>query len=241
LERTAEEEGMEPGTLVLEDGTVLPPDPAESVLRELYALDEDLSVRLSMIRAGDGSAVGPDGTSRSLNGPEDLRILRVTRSWADVVIVGGRTALAEAYRDIRLGAALTEARVADGYLWPPHIAIVSRSGDIPEGLDPQTTLVLTTADAPAASHPLAVIVGDAEPQGALVVERLAARGYSRLLCEGGPNVAALLVGTGLVTDYCLTTSPLPPGDGPQVPAVPEGARLLHSLAGAGYVMERWAA
>jgi hypothetical protein len=88
---------MERGSLLTEDGVLLPPDPSEAVLRALYEIEERPSVRLSMIQAPDHGAVGVDGKSGTLNGPEDLRILRVTRSWADVVIVGAQTARVEGY------------------------------------------------------------------------------------------------------------------------------------------------
>src|SRR5660398_275303 len=47
-------------------------------------------VRLGMIASADGRASGPDGSSRSLNGPADHRILRLLRAQADVVLVGAR-------------------------------------------------------------------------------------------------------------------------------------------------------
>jgi riboflavin biosynthesis pyrimidine reductase len=235
---TGKEKRMEQGSLVLEDGTVLPPDPAEQALRGLYAIGED-SVRLSLIRAADGSAVGPDGSSRSLNGPEDLRILRVTRSLADIVIVGAQTARAERYGDIRLRPELAAAREGT----PVHLAIVTRSGELPEGLTPSLTWILTTesgrANVPAAWSERVVEVGRESPDPGRVVRALRERGYERLLCEGGPRLATWLMDHGVVTDYCLTTSPLPPGAGATVPAVPEGAALLHTLRGGGFTMNRW--
>lgn len=230
---------MEPGSLVLEDGTVLPPEPGEPALRELYAIAPD-SVRLSLIQARDGGSVGHDGSSRSLNGAEDLRILRVTRSLADVVIVGAQTARSERYGDIRLRADLLEARGGA----PVHLAVVTRSGVLPDGLTPATTWVLTTADAAPEVRAQAgafrvLVVGDEAPDGETVVDALRASGFSRLLCEGGPSLAGRLVGAGVVNDYCLTTSPHPSGPGPRVPAVPEHARLGASLEGGGFTMNRW--
>ena len=231
---------MEPGSLVLEDGTVAPPDSAEQAIRPLYELPSGAGMRLSLIRAADGSAVGIDGSSRSLNGPEDLRILRVTRSLADVVIVGGRTARAESYGDIRLRAELLAARGSP----PPDLAIVTHSGAVPNGLDPERTWIVTTANAPAASMEgdLAgrlVIAGEDSLDPALMVTRLQTLGYRSLLCEGGPALAELMVAADVVTDYCLTPSPLPAGDGARVPRVPDRMRLAHTLRGGGYTMERW--
>jgi riboflavin biosynthesis pyrimidine reductase len=230
---------MEPGSLVLEDGTVLPPEPGEAALRSLYEIGPE-SVRLSLIQARDGGSVGPDGSSRSLNGPEDLRILRVTRSLADIVIVGAETARSERYGDIRLRAALLEARGGA----PVHLAIVTRSGRIPVGLNPETTWVLTTAAAVAdlgtrVGDDHILTVGDETLNAEELIAALRTNGFSRLLCEGGPSLASTLVEAGVVTDYCLTTSPHDSGPGPVVPAVPERARLGASLEGGGFTMNRW--
>ncbi|MES1170935.1 MAG: dihydrofolate reductase family protein [Actinomycetota bacterium] len=235
---------MEPGSLVLEDGTVLPPDPAETVLRPLYSIEERSSVRLSMIQASDRMAVGLDGTSRSLNGPEDHRILRVARSWADVVIVGAQTARVEGYGDIPMGPDFTEARLHDGMLWPPDLAIVTRNGRVPEGLDPLRTWIFTTEWGRAVNMkgPLAkrvIPVGKNEIDVFKIIGFLRMGGHRRILCEGGPALARLFLAQHAVSDYCLTTSPKPSSRGPKVPPVPERMQRAHALSGNGYVMERW--
>lgn len=234
---------MEQGSLVLGDGTAVPPDPSEKVLRELYAIDEG-TVRLSLIQAQDRMAVGLDGTSRSLNGPEDLRILRVTRSWADVVIIGGHTANVESYGDIKMGPELMAARVASGLKPLPDLAIVSRNGKVPEGLDPERTWIFTTewGRAKDIEGPLAHRVvprGKNDFDAFAMIGFLHMVGHRRLLCEGGPALASVLMAQHCIGDYCLTTSPKPSGRGPKVPPVPARMYNLHTISGAGYVMERW--
>ena len=237
---------MEQGSLVTEDGLVLPPDPAETLLRPLYEIDDRMNVRLSMIQAADRGAVGLDGTSRSLNGPEDLRILKVTRSWADVVIVGAHTARVEDYTDIRIGQELTAVReeTAPYYLSPPHLAIVTRNGRVPSGLDPSRTWIFTTEWGRAASiegslSDRTFIVGKDTIDMGRLMGLLWTAGHRRMLCEGGPALARMWLASGLVSDFCLTTSPRPSGRGPKVPAMPPRFRLLHTLTGGGYTMERW--
>lgn len=235
---------MEPGSLVTEDGVVLPPDPAETELRRLYEIDERMSLRLSMIQAADRSSVGLDGTSRSLNGPEDLRILRVTRSWADVVIVGAQTARTEGYGDIRMKPELVAARVESGLRPLPDLAIVTRNGRVPEGLDPTRTWIFTTEWGRAVSMegPLAHRVvprGKDDFDVYSMIGFLHMVGYRRMLCEGGPALARMVMSQHAVSDFCLTTSPKPPSRGPKVPPVPDRMRRVHSLSGNGYVMERW--
>jgi riboflavin biosynthesis pyrimidine reductase len=235
---------MEPGSLVTDDGTVLPPDPAEQQLRALYAVPPTTTMRLSMIQGADRGAVGLDGTSRSLNGPEDLRILRVARSWADVVIVGANTARTEGYGDIRLSPELQAARVASGLSPLPDLAIVTRNGRVPEGLDPERTWLISNEwgrakdlDGPLARRVL--IAGKREVDLGRAFNLLVASGYRRLLCEGGPQLARRFLDLKVVRDFCLTTSPRPAGRSPKVPPVPRYLSLEHRLTGGGFTIERW--
>ena len=236
---------MEPGTLVTDDGTVLPPDPAESALRALYEIDERYSFRLSMIQAADRMAVGLDGTSRTLNGPEDLRILRVTRSWADIVVVGAQTARTEGYGPIRMSPQLMEAREASGLAPVPDLAIVTRNGKLPPGLDPHRTWIFTTEWGRATTTiegPLrdrVVTRGKNTLDVMSMIAWLRMCGYARLLCEGGPALARMLLEQHAVSEFCLTTSPRPSSRGPKVPPVPQRMVKLHTLTGNGYTMERW--
>lgn len=236
---------MEPGSLITEDGEVIAPDPAERRLRELYGRPESMGIRLSMIQAADRMAVGLDGTARTLNGPEDLRILRVTRSLADVVIVGAQTVRVENYGDIRLGPELVAAREASGQHRLPDLAIITRNGrNLPQDLDPSRTWIFTTEWGRAVNiqGPLAkrvFTVGRNEIDVARIVGYLWTAGHRQLLCEGGPAVARLVLGAHLVNDFCLTTSPRPSSRGPKVPVVPPRMERTHRLSGGGFVMERW--
>lgn len=223
---------------------VFPPDPAEAALRALYRVPSP-SVRVSMIRSADGLATGPDGSSRSLNGEADLRILRVTRSWADVVLVGAETARTEEYGDVRLRAALSRARAGEFRQPAPDLAIVTASGDLPERLDPERTWLVTTADSPAAEladdwGDRVIVAGDSELDAEALIAGLARRGLGRVLCEGGPTTASALIDADVVDDYCLTESPRPGGEHAlHVPDAPAGFTLAHTLRGAGFEMNRW--
>jgi riboflavin biosynthesis pyrimidine reductase len=235
---------MEPGSLVTTDGVMLPPDPAERALRALYE-QPAASVRVSMIRSADGKAAGPDGSSRSLNGEEDLRILRVARSWADVVLVGGETARGEEYGDIRLRTDLARARAGVLRSAAPDLAIVTRGGVVPDDLDPERTWLVTTHGSAAAElkdewGDRVIIAGVDALDAELLVEKLNRRGLERVLCEGGPELATVLFEAEVVDDYCLTTSPKVGGeDAPLAPEVPAEFAIALSLAGGGFTMERW--
>jgi len=236
---------MAVGDLIAEGGEVLATEPAERELRELYQARSP-SVRVSMIRSVDGRAAGADGSSRSLNSEEDLRILRVTRSWADVVLVGGRTALDEQYGDVRLRPELARARRGAFRNALPDLAIVTRSGDVPDDLDPERTWLVTTSSQPAAElaedwGERVIIAGEDQLDADELIAKLSRLGLGRVLCEGGPTLAKVLFEADVVDDYCLTTSPkLGSNDSPEVPLPPPGWRLVHTLTGAGFEMARWA-
>lgn len=234
--------------LTSDSGETYPADAAERGLRSLYR-QEAGTVRLGMIRSADGLAAGPDGLSRSLNGPGDLRVLRVVRSWADVVVVGGRTARAEGYRDIALPVPLAQARAESGVNADalPDLAIVTATGELPPGVTPQRTWIVTTGAAVSemALSPewaaRVVIAGETELDAAALVAGLRERGASRIVCEGGPALAERFLDSDAVDDYCLTTSPHAGGDdAPTTPAPPQGWALAHALSGDGFTMERWA-
>lgn len=209
----------------------LPPEAGEAALGALYDHPAG-TVRLGMISSADGLAAGPDGSSRSLNGPADLRVLRTLRAACDVVLVGAGTARREGYGPIRLPAAMRALRGARGWPEVPALAVATASGVLPVGV----------AEAAAGRSPGSgeVLVLSSPGSAADMVEALRARGLTRVLCEGGPTVAAALLEGSLVSDYCLTTSPAAGGAGqPAVPAVPAGAVLAHQLEGDGFVMRRW--
>lgn len=217
--------------------------PSEDDLRALYPHPPGM-VRLGMIAGPHGAATGPDGSSRSLSGPEDLRIIQVLRAAADVVVVGAATAMREHYASIAVRDALVSTRAPD-QAPTPIVAVVGFTGTLPAGLGPDNALFITTTGAPAVSlakewgYSL-ILAGRDEIVPHVMIAALAERGLTRVLGEGGPALARLLLGHDAVTDYCLTESPLP-GDenGPTVPEVPEGFRPIHTLEGGGFTMRRW--
>lgn len=232
-------------TLAGGDNTSFPADPSEAGLASLYR-QRAYTVRLGMIESADGKSAGADGTSRTLNGPRDLRILRTLRAQADVVLVGAQTARRERYGPITLPVAMVSGRRSAGLADTVALAIVTRSGNLPPGLDPDSTWIFTTAGS-AASRRLEpmwssrlIYAGDDDVSPRAIIRELAARGLTRVLCEGGPTLAQELLGRSLVDDYCVTTSPLPGGThATQTPPVPDGFLLTHELVGGGFTMRRW--
>lgn len=172
-------------------------------LADRYAPAAERWVRLNMITSLTGSAVGPDGTSDTLTNRADRAILGVIRAAADAVVVGAATVRTE------------------GYLLPrrSRLAIVTRSGDLaghrlepdPDGPDDQVLLVMPPGStAPPAAHGVTV-VRVAETDGRMpvrgILSALDDRGIHRVVCEGGPSLAAQFAAADLVDEYCVTAAP----------------------------------
>lgn len=240
-------------------GARLDPEPGEPALHDLYAHPAPrpgrrAAVRANMIATVDGSAQGPDGRSRSINGPADWRVFRVMRAVADVVLVGAGTARAEGYTPLPVPADLREARAARGQSPDLELALVTGSGALPAGLrgTARPPYVLTVAANPRLAGLRAelgedrvLVTGDQEVDLGAALDALAARGLTRVLAEGGPRLLTDLVAAGLVDELCLTTSPLLVA-GPGLRAVqgpewldPQPARPAHLLHHDGMLLGRW--
>lgn len=190
-------------------------------------------VRANMISSLDGGATGADGRSGSINGDADLRVFRVLRAVADVVLVGAGTVRAEGYESIDVPAGLAAGRESRGLRPELELAIVTASGAVPPGLlgAERPPIVICPARCPAIDdlrahlgHGRLMVAGEDEVDLSIALAQLAERGLVRVLTEGGPHLLAQLVTLGLVDDLCLTTSPVLVGGPP--PRVLAGAPWL---------------
>jgi riboflavin biosynthesis pyrimidine reductase len=203
-------------------------------------------VRANMIASADGAAT-LDGRSGGLGGEADRGLFMLLRGLCDAVVVGAGTVRAEGYGPARPDPSWEPLR--KGRPATPPIAIVSRSLDLDfdspvftEAAPGSATMVLTPANADpvrlrAARERADVIVtgGDGVDFPAAFAQ-MAERGYTRLLCEGGPHVLAQVTAAGALDELCLTVSPvLASGDsprvlnGPPLPGAHTGMRLVHAL------------
>jgi len=240
-------------------GAALPPEAGEPALHDLYAHPAPRpgrrsAVRANMIATVDGSAQGPDGRSRSINGPADWRVFRVMRAVADVVLVGAGTARAEQYTPLPVPGDLRDARAARGQAPDLALALVTASGELPPGLrgTDRPPYVVTVGANPRLAELRAelgadrvLVTGDHDVDLAGALAALAERGLTRVLAEGGPRLLTDLVRADLVDELCLTTSPLLVG-GPGLRAVagpqwlaPLPARPAHLLHHDGMLLGRW--
>ncbi|OBA65033.1 hypothetical protein A5647_01680 [Mycobacterium sp. 1100029.7] len=211
-------------------------------------------VRVNMIFSADGAAafggrVGP------LSSQTDQDLLKVLRGFADVILVGARTARAEDYGPVQLSETQQAARHRCGQSKPPPIAVVSRTGRLPARLvsDPsQPTLLVTSAES-AARHARnsdqrcgVLVAGEDSVDVATAVKLLHAHGLSRVLCEGGPTLLDELVEADAVVEVCVTLAPKlaasqPTGHRHQQSRLPLPARLRlqHALVHDDYLFLKY--
>lgn len=207
----------------------------------LYAPPAGPWVRINLISSVNGSATGSDGTSNTLTSRTDRAVLKVIRSSSDVVVVGAATVRAEGYSMPR-GA---------------RLAVITSTGELgghrlamPAGTEPLLVLCPRAAVAAArrsvADLPIDIIVlpdDNGRIDLAEAIDAFGARSLNRVLCEGGPRLAAQFIDSGLVDELCLTIAPV----------IAEGRRVFDGIRGAhpltmtqllvddaGFQFSRWA-
>lgn len=206
-------------------------------------------LRANMVSSGDGAAQF-QGVCEGLSGPSDKKVFDVLRALADVVLVGEGTVLKERYTPIEPLPALAARRATGGQSAAPALAVVCDSPALLDYTGPlftapeARTVVITTrracADGAFRSAALAADVVEASAPGQddtvdlrLAVTALAARGWTRLLCEGGPMLLARIAAAGLLDELCLSVSPkLTAGYAKRITDGPDLAEpLVFELAG----------
>ncbi|WP_433368221.1 pyrimidine reductase family protein [Actinoplanes sp. CA-142083] len=213
-----------------------------SDLVELYPRNAEPTLRVNFIASVDG-AVTVDGLSAGLQGPGDKEIFDALRMVCDALIVGAGTVRQEKYDALRLTPAARAWRKNRDLPEFPLMVVVSRSLDF--DLDqlifsdaPIRPIILTHRQAGLDRFaPVAevIAVGDGEIDLAAGIAALHSRGATQLLCEGGPALFGSLIAQDLVTELCLTVSPLLVGGGPGriatgAPGVAREMSLRHVLS-----------
>lgn len=252
---------------------LLLPEPAEEPdLLELYGRSPDRYLRAGFVTSLDG-AIAVGGRSAPLSGEPDRAVFRALRAVCDVVLVGAGTARAENYGTVRIAPPAARWRAEHGRSPVPPLAVVSRRLELDPGsrlFDPDVRpLIITCAESPADRRRAlsgvaeVLIVGEDEVDLPEALEQLAERDFSRVLCEGGPELLLSAVRVGVLDELCITLSPSlvgadprralelgqgsapgsGPGSGPGLlpgPLVtPARLHLVHLLAGDDALMARY--
>lgn len=202
--------------------------------------------RVNMITTLDGAGVDANGHSAGFGSEADHRVFHLLRSLCDVVVVGAGTARAEEYDLARHSP----------------LVVVSGRGRLPESVaeafndsGAEGDVLLATCES-AAPEQIAserdflgfdnVLVCPGRRVDARWLRgELAARGFARVLAEGGPSLLGDQFAAGVVDELCLTISPMVAGgEGGRIVAGAElgdGVRLdLHSVVESdGMLLTRW--
>lgn len=210
-------------------------------LSRLYAFPRGRRwVRSNFVTTLDGSAVGADGRSGSVNTPPDNRVFTLQRNLCDAVLVGSGTVRAEGYERITPNPHRPV---------PPALVVVSASGRVPDGVAASAwgsgDGLLVTCEAAGADRlagarrvlgaDAVLVAGDAQVDLRRALDLLAERGLRHVLCEGGPTLLSAALREGVVDEFALSIAPtVVGGDGPRVTrgaalGAPDGIHLSPRL------------
>lgn len=186
-----------------------------------YPPDHDaICLRANFITSADGGATAA-GTTAAMASPGDKFIFNLLRELADVILVGAGTVRIESYSGARLSVTQRQDRQVRGQSEVPQLVIVTKAGRLDRDLGVFTRtevqpLVLTCTDAVGPTRRelagLAEVVDCSRSDPASVDETavlaaLKARGFRRILTEGGPMLLGSFVQRGLLDELCLTIAP----------------------------------
>lgn len=173
-------------------------------------------VRAVFVASIDGAAT-ISGRTGGLGNDIDKQLFALNRALADVILVGAGTARTEGYGPADDDPQWRQLRHDRSPTAP--MAIVSRSLDLDfsaslftKAPESARTILVTCADAPAQALATAAEVAEVIVAGQSTVDLPAAiaelrtRGFSRIVCEGGPQLFTDLLRSGGVDELCLTRS-----------------------------------
>ncbi|MCW2599091.1 MAG: ribD [Frankiales bacterium] len=216
-------------------------DLADKDLPDLYDVPGP-HLRAGFVVSVDG-AIAVDGRSGPLSSPADKAVFRALRTVADAVIVGAGTAREEDYGPINHQPPAAGWRSDHDRSPGTPLVVVSRSGKIPPNARFLAGPVIVAVPEGVAVPELgADVVRTVDP--ADLVAALHDRGYTRLLCEGGPLLFTSFLRAGVVDELCLTTAAMVVGEGPHLLGSlvePQGLRMLSLVHDdPGVLLSRWA-
>ena len=170
-----------------------------------------MPVRVNMATSLDGRIAPADRRKLRLGTDEDIVRMEAHRAWADVIVLGAGTVRAEDPPMELKDPEQVRRREEKGRPSHPAVAVVTRSGDVPEGRiwrTPGRHLVVTVEGAPEPSGGVEVWrVGRDGVDVAALVDRLAAEGMPNVLVEGGGGLAGAFFGADVVDEFHLTITP----------------------------------
>jgi riboflavin biosynthesis pyrimidine reductase len=232
---------------------LVPGTPVSGDLADAYDWPSASWVRACMVMGLDGSVAGPDGLSGSISSATDRAVLSSIRRFADAYLVGAGTVRSERYSAVRAHPGAIERRLSDGQEAAPTLAVVSATcrfdwDDAAFTASDNRPIILTVQRSEPASRAAAerfcdvLVVGEERVEPRAALDALAARGLTRVTCEGGDSLLAEMVRAAVLDEVCLTLAPVvaatarPARPGP---AVLTGMRLHQLLEDDGFLFARY--
>ncbi|PWH05901.1 pyrimidine reductase [Brachybacterium endophyticum] len=180
-------------------------------LADLYATDPGRpGIRAMMNATIDGAIIGDDGTSGPLRNPTDSFVFSVLRAVTDVVLVGAETVRVEDYRRPRGRRDLLEPSLRPSGAARPALAIMSRTGELPDSIRADWPTLLVTG---AAHREQAIERSGLPEQNVISAEdptairrALTERGYRAIQLEGGTTSLARFAAAGELDELCFSTT-----------------------------------
>jgi diaminohydroxyphosphoribosylaminopyrimidine deaminase/5-amino-6-(5-phosphoribosylamino)uracil reductase len=185
---------------------------------------DDLVVVGQIGQSLDGRIATENGHSHYINGPEGLAHLHRLRSLVDAVVVGIGTALAD-------DPQLTVRRVAGPH---PARVVIDPRGRLPACArlltdDGIRRLVVTTegarSECPSSVEQIALPAEDGTIPPSAILAALAARGFRRILIEGGARTVSRFLAANCLDRLHVMVAPLILGSGPAGIALAPVARV----------------
>lgn len=178
----------------------------------------------------DGRIAAPDGSSRYVTGPENMRHMHRLRALSDAVMVGAGTV---EHDDPRLTTRLVPGDSPARVVIDPHRRLRKTRQVF---RDPQHRTLLVTAPANGTTSELPEHVERVEiplSEGILpvnaILEQLDRRGLRRIFIEGGGVTVSHFLAAGLFTRLHIAVSPVLVGSGRRGVSLPNVQRLDQAL------------
>jgi diaminohydroxyphosphoribosylaminopyrimidine deaminase/5-amino-6-(5-phosphoribosylamino)uracil reductase len=189
------------------------PSPWEDIFGPLrHGVIDDLVVVAQCGQSIDARTATPTGHSHYINGEAGLAHLHRLRALVDAVVIGVGTAIAD-------DPQLTVRRVVGPN---PARVIVDPNGRLPStarvlAADGIRRLVVTAAGAPKRLPPdietVSLVAEAGELAPAAIVAALAARGFRRILVEGGADTVSRFLAAGCLDRLHILVAPIILGGG----------------------------
>lgn len=196
------------------------PDQVQGVrLSDALAFPTDAGqwVRAVFVASVDGAATIA-GHVGGLGNDIDKQLFALNRALADVILVGAGTARTEVYGPAEDDPQWRHLREDRSPTAP--MALVSHSLGLDfsaplftDAPNSARTILITCADAPARARAEAaevaevIVAGQSSVDLGAAIGELRARGFARIVSEGGPQLFTDLLIAGVIDELCLTRSP----------------------------------